>query len=190
MKARIAAFALSALLAGCTLPSQSFPEVRYYVLAPLAPAVPAPSATAPGAPDIGVMPVMLPGYLARPQIVLRDKDGVNIDIHEFDRWGEALSMGISRVMCDNFSARGVSAVALRTGTKVDKKLMLDVRRFDGPLGGDVVLDVMWTLQKDGDVLLSGHVLKSRPAGDSLKTMVDAQSLLLKELADELAPKLR
>ncbi|HJD98063.1 membrane integrity-associated transporter subunit PqiC [Mailhella massiliensis] len=190
MKALFSALALSALLAGCTLPSQSFPEVRYYVLTPLAPSAPAPSVTAPGAPDIGVIPVMLPGYLTRPQIVLREKDGVNLDIHEFDRWGEALSMGISRVMCDNFSARGVSAVSLRTGTKVDKKLMLDVRRFDGPLGGDVVLDVVWTLQKDGEVLMSGHVLKSRAAGDSLKTMVDAQSLLLRDFADELAPKLR
>ncbi|WP_418765910.1 PqiC family protein [Mailhella sp.] len=187
MKALIAALVLSAAVSGCSLPAQlrSSPEVRYYVLSS-----PLPSGSNAERADIGVLPVTLPGYLSRQQIVLRDADGVTITLNEFNRWGESLSQGVSRVLCDSLAVRGVAALPLRTGAKVTDKLMLDVRRLDGSLDGDVTFDVVWRLQRDGEVLLSGHFVKNRPSGDTLETMVDAQSLLVQDLADEIARNVR
>ena len=183
MKALLAALALAAALTGCSLPSQfrPSPDVHYYVLSSPLP----PNSTSENS-SIGVLPVTLPGYLMRQQIVVRSDDGVNISVNDFDRWGESLGQGISRVLCDSLAVKGVSAIPLRTGAKVDVKLMLDVRRFDGPLGGNATLDVVWRLQRDGNVLRSGHLVKTRPAGDSLESMVGALSLLVQDLASTIA----
>ena len=169
MKAFFATLALAAVLAGCSLPAQlrSSPDVRYYVLSS-----PLPASSTTELATIGVLPVTLPGYLMRQQIVLRDADGINISINEYERWGESLSQGISRVLCDSLAVRGVPALPLRTGAKVSDRLMLDVRRLDG------------------QVLSSGHMVKSRPAGDSMESMVRAQSLLVQDLAEDIAGRLR
>ena len=187
MKALISALAMALALTGCSLPAQlkSSPSVRYYVLSS-----PLPAGSTSENAGIGVLPVTLPGYLTRQQIVLRDADGVNIPLHEFDRWGESLGQGISRVLCDSLAVRGIPALPLRTGAKVSEKLMLDVRRLDGALEGNVTIDVVWRLQRDGDVLKSGHFVKSRPAGDSLQSMVEAESLLVQDLADNIAQAVR
>jgi len=180
---RLSALFLTLLLSGCSF---SLPltgdrdEVRYYVLT-----APNPSGIEPAGGRLGVMPVSLPGYLSRPQLVVREDDGVNIAVSDFDRWGEELGRGVARVLCDTLSAEGISAVPLRTGVQVDAKLMLDIRRLDGSLGGDIVLDAVWTLQKGRTVYQSGRVLEKLPAGKSLRSMVEAQSALVQELARKI-----
>ena len=159
MKAIVSALVLALAVTGCSLPAQlkSSPAVRYYVLSS---SLPASSSTE--SAGIGVLPVTLPGYLTRQQIVLRDADGINITINEYDRWGESLGQGISRVLCDALAVHGIPALPLRTGAKVTDKLMLDVRRLDGPLEGNVTLDVVWRLQRDGDVLKCLRMLTFLP----------------------------
>ena len=186
MKASCAALILALVLTGCSLPSQFRPsqDVRYFVLSS-----PLPPSTVSEEAGIGVLPVTLPGYLIRQQIVLRDDDGVNISVHDFERWGESLSQGISRVVCDTLAVRGIPALPLRTGAKVTDKLMIDVRRLDGPLNGSVTFDAVWRIQRDGDVLKSGHFVKNRPAGETIESMVEAQSLLVQDLANTIADNL-
>lgn len=186
MKAFLLSLALAAALTGCAIPGQfGSSNVRYYVLSST---LPPDSASAEA--SVGVLPVALPGYLNRQQIVLRDADGVSISIRNYDRWGESLSMGISRVLCDTLAAKGVSALPMRIGAKMKDKLMLDVRRLDGALGGDAVLDVMWRLQRDGETLQSGHMVKRRPAGNSIESIVNAQSQLVQDLAASIAARIR
>ena len=187
MKAIVSALVLALAVTGCSLPAQlkSSPAVRYYVLSS-----PLPASSSTESAGIGVLPVTLPGYLTRQQIVLRDADGINITINEYDRWGESLGQGISRVLCDALAVHGIPALPLRTGAKVTDKLMLDVRRLDGPLEGNVTLDVVWRLQRDGDVLKSAQFVTSRPAGDTIQSMVEAESLLIRDLADNIARSIR
>lgn len=187
MNIRFAALALALALTGCSvsLPfTGATSEVRYYVLT-----APKPAPVRLSASTIGVMPVTLPGYMTRPQLILRDDDGVNITVRDFDRWGEEPATGVARVVCDTLASLGRSAVPLRTGSQVDARLMLDIRRLDGPLNGDVVLDALWSLQKDKKICASGRVVTSRPAGRTLESMVEAQSLLVQELARNIAGKL-
>ena len=102
MRARpawMAAFCLCAALlaaAGC---GRSAP-FRFYVLAPIATPATAP---ADGRPvTIGVGPVRLPGYVDRSQIVTR-RAAEEIDLAEFDRWGEALADSVPRIIADNLA---------------------------------------------------------------------------------------
>ena len=186
MKSFSAVLLLANALTGCSLPAQfkPSPPVRYFVLSS-----PLPPNSLSEKAGIGVLPVSMPGYLSRQQLVLRDADGVSITVDDFNRWGEGLSQGISRVICDTLAVRGIPALPLRTGARVTDKLMLDVRRLDGPLEGDVTFDVVWRLQRDGEILKSGHFVKNRPAGDTLESMIEAQSLLVQDLANNIADNL-
>lgn len=185
---RLTVFALTLLLAGCSLSLPfSGPQrlVQYYVLD-----APAPAGKELSSPRYGIMPVSMPGYLNRPQLVVRESNDVNIRILDFDRWGEELGIGVARVLCDSLSSEGISAVPLRTGTQVDARLMLDIRRLDGPLDGDITLDAVWTIQKGRTVEHTGHIIKSTKCGDDLVSMVEAQSMLIQLLAKDIARTLR
>lgn len=187
MKFFPAALFLALLLGGCSLPVplMKSPTVYYYVLS-----TPQTEAAHPvDGQRIGVVPVSLSGYLNRPQIVTRSEDGVNIQISDFHRWGEELNGGISRIVCETLTEEGHPAIALRTGAHVDCRLLLDIRRLDGPLNGNVMLDAIWTLQKDRKILLSGHVKAQRPAGGTMDKLVEAQSWLIRHLAREVAKTL-
>lgn len=183
-----AVFALVLLLslAGCF----SSPAVHFYVLA--SPEGEDMSTRDQGAdgPRVAIMPVSLPGYLQRPQMVVRREDDVDIRIEDYHRWGEDLSLGIARVLSltmtrDMRSRRGV-AMPLRTGAPADFRAQVDIRRFEGAPGGTVYLEASWSLNRDGKTLRDGVFRADDRAGEGMADMVEAQSDLLEKLGSELA----
>lgn len=190
--------ALALALPGCFRPS---PPVHFYVLAsPPEQAVPA---TPPGAdlsadsgvsprvgPRVGILPVTLPGYLQRPQMVVRHGDSVDIRREDYHRWGEDLGQGIARVlsvaMTNNLVDVQGMVMPLRTGAPVDLRVQVEVRRFEGSPEGSVYLEALWSVQKDGKALREGHFLSRNRAGHGMASLVEAQSVLLVELGQELA----
>lgn len=190
--------ALALSLSGCFRPS---PPVYFYVLASpserAAPAAPsgvdlaADSGVPPRVgPRVGILPVTLPGYLQRPQMVVRQGDSVDIRREDYHRWGEDLNLGIARVLSVAMtnSLAGVQGVALplRTGAPVDLRVQVDIRRFEGSPEGAVYLEALWSVQKDGKALREGHFLSQNRAGRGMASLVEAQSALLVELGQELA----
>ncbi|MGE9296883.1 MAG: PqiC family protein [Puniceicoccales bacterium] len=90
-----------ALLSGCSVGKQSTPS-RFYVLSAL------PQTTQPlpqaqdNPPNVGVAQIRIPSFIDRPQITYRL--GVNeIRFSEFNRWGEPISDGITRVVRQNLT---------------------------------------------------------------------------------------
>src|SRR5262245_61061596 len=57
-----------------------------------------------GAAGIGVGPVILPGYLARNQIVTRTGTD-QVELSMFHQWAEPLEDGISRILAEEISAQ-------------------------------------------------------------------------------------
>lgn len=182
----VLALVLLLSLAGCF----SSPVVHFYVLAsPEGEDISARDREAEG-PRVAIMPVSLPGYLQRPQMVVRQGDDVDIRIEDFHRWGEDLSLGIARVLSltmtrDMRSRRGV-AMPLRTGAPADYRAQVDIRRFEGAPGGKVQLEAAWSLSRDGKTLRDGVFRTEGEAGASMADMIEAQSDLLEELGSELA----
>lgn len=198
--ARAAAVLLAAVaclaLTACFRPS---PPVHFYVLAE-APAVPADTpAHASGmsprtGPRVGIVPITLPGYLQHPQMVVRQGDSVDIRREDYHRWGEDLGEGMSRVlsvaMTNNLADIQGMAMPLRTGAPVDLRVQIEVRRFEGSPGGEVCLDALWSVRRDGGTLREGHFTSRRRAGPGMASLVEAQSALLEELGAELAAGVR
>ena len=167
-------------LAGCL----SSPAVHFYVLASPEGGEPSASDRAADGPRVAIMPVALPGYLQRPQMVVRRGDDVDIRIEDYHRWGEELSLGIARILSltmtrDMRASRGV-AMPLRTGAPADYRVQVEIRRFEGAPGGNVHLEAAWSLGRDGVFRADGR------AGEGMADMVEAQSALLEQLGSELA----
>lgn len=142
----IALSAATALLASGCLGGSA--PTRFYVLAPgdLA-AVPAAGNLA-----VGVGPVNMAGYLERPQIVTRPAAD-KIDLGDFDQWGEPLRDGITRVLADDLARQMPAAkIGIFPWTGPERfryQVIVDVTRFDGPSGGDLVLEARWRILEAG-----------------------------------------
>lgn len=83
------------------VPLKRTPEARFFVLVSTATA---PTHPAPGAPAgiVGLVPLRVPGYLERPQMVTWLGPG-ELRVSEFSRWAEPLAGGIQRVIAEDLA---------------------------------------------------------------------------------------
>ena len=158
---------LSGAVIACVLTSCAFLQPRadptkFYVLtAPRASWQPA-AAEKPVRYKIGLRPIEMPAYLQTKLMAVRT--GAN-EIHfaEFDRWGEPLDEGISRVMKealrsdDNVEIPGLNSHGDDT---LDYEVTIRVAACEGLLGesgtGSMVLRMTWEILPVG---MNGQVIK-------------------------------
>ena len=133
---------LVAVAGGCLTLS---PPPKAYLLSATAPSA------APGAATnvaVGVGPVAIPAYLDRSPIVVRTgTDEVRLSgDHE---WAEPLRDALPRTLGENLSAMlhtdAVAVFPWRTPQTVQYRVTVDILRFDGALGGSVILHARWRL---------------------------------------------
>jgi hypothetical protein len=188
--ARLAAVVLLAPagLAACV----SSPAPRSYLLS--AAPVAGPAGAAAG-PVVGVGPVAIPEYLDRASlVVLTGRDEVTLS--EGHQWAEPLTSGVSRVLAENLSGMvptdAVAVFPWRTPRTVQYRVTLEVLRFDGPLGGPVVLDARWRLlDGSGRELVRGAVNRTEAVSEpGHAALVAAQSRLLATVSRDIAAEIR
>jgi uncharacterized lipoprotein YmbA len=175
--------------AGCFFRS---PLPHAYVLAPAGPSgLPA----AGRGPAVGVGPVMIPGYLDRTAIVVRAA-GDEVRLSEDHRWAESLKDGVARVVAENLAAMiptdAIVVYPWKTLWVVQYRVTLEIMRFDGPLGGALVLNARWRLLDGaGKELVLRAVSLSEPASDATYgALVSAQSRLLARLSQDIAAEIK
>jgi uncharacterized lipoprotein YmbA len=176
------------LAAACLGPR---PDLSAFFL--LSPA-PAPTGTVPAPVSLGVGPVTLPGYLDRPELVVRVNEN-EIALSTTDRWAEPLAENLVRTLEDNLSA------LLPGSTYVDYPwfesrapeyaVSLDVRRFEADATGAVVLDAAWRVGR-GDSQVGGgqERIEEVASGPDRAAAVAAQSRALAELSRRIAASVR
>lgn len=166
---------------------------RFYTLSPLAisqrAAQPEPAGHGLA---IGVGPIGLPEHLDRPQIVTRTSRNA-LNLSEFHRWAGSLADDFSRVLAENLSillsTDRVSVYPWRKSVPIEYRVVMDVTRFDGKLGGNAWLIARWTVfsGRKKKVL---HMEKSRisepSGGQGYEAMVAAQSRALAHLSRRIA----
>ena len=175
------------LLAGCV----TTPGARFYTLN----ATPVEAAPESANLSLALGPIDLPEYLERPQIVTRAGDN-RLDVDEFNRWGGRLEEEIVRVLVVHLGRRlgtdRVYSYPSRIGADTDYRLVLEFRRFDGVLGGEVVLEAAWSLVDDrnASVLETGQASYRRGLESTdYSDYAAALSALLARLGDDLAAAL-
>ncbi len=142
--------------------------------------------------SIGIGPVHLPSELDRPGLVSERGDS-GLVIADFDLWAGDFDEMFTRTSASLLARRlGVDAVYPEpwdTRQRPQYQFRFEVERFSGELGGEVVLEVMWTLTEDRgrDKLLMNRSRFVRSAnGRSYMAYVDAMNQLLADFTGELA----
>jgi hypothetical protein len=184
-----AAVLLLAAAAGC----RHGPPPRYYTLVSTAPA----EGALVQRPDLGIAvgPIEFPRYLERPEIVTRDGAQALVLANEH-RWGGSLRDDLLRVVADDLGVLlGTDRVEIYPNEPrfpVSYRVLLDLRQFEGPLGGEVTLRMRWSiLGADGKALAVRESAIRKPAASpSFDDQVAAQGAALgaasREIAEEIA----
>ena len=173
---------------GCLGPRQD--PSAYFLLSP----APAPAQGAAVPAVLGIGPVTLPGYLDRPQIVVRLNEN-EIALAEADRWAEPLGEHFTRTLEQNLSTQlpGSSYVDFPwyESQAPEYAVTLDVRRFEADATGTVVLEAMWRLSRAGTAMGGRATRIEEPAGGPGQgAAVAAQSRALAALSGEIAAAVR
>ena len=165
---------------------------KFYVLSSL----PQSGLSAGEGTPIGVLPIGIPDYLDRPQIVTRVSEN-EIRLDEFSRWAEPLKEGFTRALVENLSTLLNTAKVISTTESAIIPMALqvgvEVVQFDGTLGGDVVLIVKWGLfEREGKKLLLGKrsTFKEPTGSATYEALVAAESKTVAALSREIAEAIR
>ena len=176
-----------AWLAGCTGKS---PKSDFYTLG----TTPAPGPAGALSPDIAIAvgPVTIPAELDRKQIVTREA-GNRLIVAELSRWAGPLQDNITAVLAANLAARlATRKVAPHNRESLfpfTHHVVLDINRFDGSLQSDVLLDVTWSIKKDGvsaPLLVEHTEIHAAVVNPDYAGLVAAQSNALAELSTLIA----
>ncbi len=140
-------------------------------------------------PVFAMLPIGIPAYLARPQLVLRESN-TKIRIAENHRWGESLDKAIARVLANSLTDKltrinGV-VVPSRLGLHPDYSIQLEISRFEGNLNASLEMVAFWTLQKNGKKILQSNFYRKVSTGIDYQDLVTAYGTILSLLADEIA----
>ena len=142
-------------------------------------------------PAVGVWTVILPEVLDRSEIVTRENQ-YKIKMADFSWWAGALDQNMTLLVAVQLSqhlqSNQVVTSPWPTYKKNDYQVTILVSRFDGELGGEVILRGLWNiLDGEGEKQLGQQVFefKTNTADSTHQTMVEAMSRLTVQLAEQL-----
>lgn len=140
---------------------------------------------------VGVGPLNLPAYLDRPHIVTRATEH-RLELSEFNRWAEPLKDSMLRVIAVNLSnqletTRVFALPRRRPVVPIEFKVEINVARFDGTLGGEVMLVARWILLGKEDQLISTKVsiIREQSGSGGYDALIKAQNRTLHKLSNEI-----
>ncbi len=133
-----------------------------------------------------------PEYLARSQIVTRTSDN-KLELAQFHHWAEPLQRNFIRVLVVNLSVQlstdRIHVFPWRKNRPIEYEVLVDVTRFDGEFGGDVVLGARWSIfdAKGRRELYTGSARFIEAVGSKdYEAQVAAMARALEELSGEIA----
>jgi uncharacterized lipoprotein YmbA len=182
------------LMTGCA----RTPPVAYYQLSAVDSGPAAAGASPIGEATIGLGPVLLPEFLDRPHIVIRE--GANrLQLAEGHRWAEPLAGNIARVLRENLAARLATERIVHypwnKGAAVDYQIVVEMIRFESEGYKEAHLAAVWSIQgRKGEILLPQrrseyNVKATQPDCEGLvQALSQSLALLCLEFAEQVAQK--
>lgn len=148
-------------------------------------------------PELGlaVGPLEFPRYLDRPEIVTRDGTH-RLALSNANRWAGSLRTDVLRVVADDLgqllATPRVVAFPNEPTFRLDYRVLLDFREFEGVPGDSVVLRARWTVvsASDGKALAveEAHVVEPTLSA-SFGDLVAAQRAALGTMTSAIAARL-
>jgi uncharacterized protein len=182
--------------AGCSFLEPKPDPSRFYALASL----PRTGQTAQDAAGtnplaLGIGPIKFPGYLDRPQLVIRVSPN-RFAVAENDRWAEPLEENFSRVLSQNLSillqTDRIVAYPWERSQRPTYQIQVEVLRFEPNAEQVVELWVRWTVLDDAKktIGLKESYLTKSARDKSTEASVAALSEAVADLSREIAGAIR
>ena len=196
LSCRLGMFLLGAALAvglGCAGSAPS----KFYTLSPMPVTDAKVGKEADGRPvAVALGPVRLPYYLARKEIVTRT-DAHRIDVAENEFWGGSLQDDFSRTLLENLTLLlaedRVTLYSWPGGGRGDYRVAVDVIRFDGSRGGEIVLLTKWVIrngQDNKEVRSRNSRIRETVNGQSYEALVGGMSRAVARLSREIGEDIK
>lgn len=185
----VAVAVVLALTTGCATRA---PAIRYFTFPPAA-VLPSATASSP-VQRLAVGPVHVAAYLDHEQLVTRN--GAAVTLHDTARWAAPLNESVTEYLIAAVARRmpdtAVAAFPDSVGFTFDRRVVVDIVRFDGAPGANAELVARWRLlEATGRV--PGAEFRYEEiiavAGGTLADLVGAQGALLEGLADRIVAAL-
>lgn len=177
---------LSVVVSGCA------PATKFYTLAKVKGAPGDGSEPAKVAVVVAVGPVALPGYVDRPQIVIRESP-YTLRPAVADQWAGGLDDMVPRVLIGNLAERlpGSRIVPFPRvgGPSFDYRVSIDISQFDVDSAGEAVVVASWQLSDQASsktLQLGDTTARARARSASYEDRVAALSQALADLSDDIA----
>lgn len=182
---------LVAITAFCLLTAcQQSPQKRYYVLSAYGPATTAATTTNTDQTInslIGIGPIELADYLKRPNMVrMRTNNTLNLTANDY--WAEPLDKGILRILALRLtqydSSRMIQPFPWRSDSTPSYSLRLQIHEL-ALTDSQAMINATWELvdTTNKQSIKRQHFIRSINAGSSAKTMAEAYSQLISQLAE-------
>ncbi len=184
---------LSATLVACTITS---PSVSFYTVTSLDEGGTIRSSAKRAYPlAIRVMPVGIPDYLDRPEIMTR-KGRNTLELAEFNRWAGSFKESITAVLAENLGLLlGSDLVYVHPPLdirEVDYRVAMTVIRLDSRLGGQVLLKAKWMIspvRNKAPVVTQVSTFIVRLTDDDYETLAAGISQALEQASRKIAEKI-
>jgi uncharacterized lipoprotein YmbA len=145
---------------------------------------------------VAVGAISFPEYLDLPQIATRTSLN-ELRRSEFHRWAEPLQSNFKRVLEQNLalllSEDNITVIPWTVSIPINYQVGVEVRRFDGDLGGDVTLLIIWgVMAEEGkEALLAKQSVFKEPTGaKDYQALVAAMSKIVADLSREIASEIK
>lgn len=141
---------------------------------------------------IGLGPVAIPEYLDRAAIVTRVSD-TRLAVNDGHRWAGSLHTDILRVLAANLErhhhVKEVVIFPWAPRIEPDFRFKVEIKAFEGGLGGNVTLEAVWTLMpaKAGQAALRQvSLIQEKSDGRGMEGLVAAMGNAMSDLSREMA----
>lgn len=178
------------MVSGCAV--RNAPKVNYFSLLSMAQLGESQAIATHPEVNLGIGPVTIPESLKRSQIAIR-RHGNQYDFDEFNRWAGVLEKDFTAVVGENLSVllgvENVDYFPWMPHFTPNYRVVIDIQRFDGSLGGEAVLEARWSVaDTDGKKLLAGgrSALRRKLTEPGYAGLVKAESFLVADFCKQMA----
>lgn len=139
--------------------------------------------------SVGILRIQIPKFMDKPQIISQNKGNPEVNISEYNRWVEPLSVLYTRTLVENLSVLLPNA-PIKMSTRDDsfnRVILVDIVKLDTSWQDKGILEAWYTIKtRNGQVLASKKFSDSITMGNSYEDLVKTHSKLLGNLSKAIA----
>lgn len=143
--------------------------------------------------SIGIEPVNLPSYLDRSEIITIKNNGTEINISDFNRWGDTLSTATQRVLIQDMSIllpKSIIKASTFTKSQFDYIIVISINKLEAKFNDKAYLDAYYDIyNKNGKSIIRERITLETTILDTYSDLAQKYSILLSQLSQKIATKI-